>query len=42
LVSEPGFLHFKRAEDLVKMAYSNSILEAAIGMASVREQTSGR
>lgn len=35
MVKEPGRLLEKPVTDLVKMAYSNSILEAAIGMASI-------
>ncbi|RJR41243.1 MAG: hypothetical protein C4576_18380 [Desulfobacteraceae bacterium] len=35
LVSEPGFLLDKSPEDLVHMAYSESLLEAAIGMAAI-------
>jgi uncharacterized protein (DUF4213/DUF364 family) len=35
LVKEPGFLTAKTAEDLVKLAYSDSLLEAAIGMAAI-------
>jgi uncharacterized protein (DUF4213/DUF364 family) len=35
LVKEPGFLLDKTPRDLVQMAYSESILEAAIGMAAI-------
>jgi uncharacterized protein (DUF4213/DUF364 family) len=35
LVKESGYLLNKRVEDLAKMAYSDSILEAAIGMATI-------
>jgi len=35
LVKEPGFLLEKSAPELAQMAYSESILEAAIGMATV-------
>jgi uncharacterized protein len=35
LVNEPGCLLEKSASDLIRMSYSESILEAAIGMASV-------
>jgi uncharacterized protein len=35
LVREPGFLLYKTAMELVQLAYSESILEAAIGMATV-------
>lgn len=35
LVKEPGFLLDKTPKDLVQMAYSESILEAAIGMAAI-------
>ena len=35
LVKEPGFLQGKSARDLARMVYSESILEAAIGMATV-------
>jgi uncharacterized protein (DUF4213/DUF364 family) len=35
LVEEAGFLLEKRAIDLARMAYSGSILEAAIGMATI-------
>lgn len=35
LVREPGFLLEKTPEDLVHMAYSESILEAAMGMAAI-------
>jgi uncharacterized protein (DUF4213/DUF364 family) len=35
LVSEPGFLLEKGVPELVHMAYSESILEAAIGMATI-------
>ena len=35
LMKEPGFLLDKTPEDLVRMAYSESILEAAIGMAAI-------
>ena len=35
MVKEPGRLLEKSASDLVRMSYSNSILEAAIGMASI-------
>jgi len=35
LVREPGFLLGKTPRDLAKMAYSDSILEAAIGMATI-------
>jgi uncharacterized protein len=35
LVKEPGFLLDKTPGDLVQMAYSESILEAAIGMAAI-------
>lgn len=35
MVKEPGMLLTKSASDLVKMAHSDSILEAAIGMASI-------
>ena len=35
LVKEPGFLLDKTPGDLVQMAYSESILEAAIGMATI-------
>ncbi len=34
-VREPGFLLERPAKDLVRMAYSDSILEAAIGMATI-------
>jgi len=35
LVSEPGFLTDKSASDLALMVYSDSLLEAAIGMATM-------
>jgi len=35
MVKEPGFLLNKTPTDLVNMAYSESILEAAIGMAAI-------
>jgi uncharacterized protein (DUF4213/DUF364 family) len=35
LVKEPGFLLDKTARDLAQMVYSESILEAAIGMATI-------
>ena len=35
LVREPGFLLDRSSEDLARMAYSESILEAAIGMATI-------
>lgn len=35
LVKEPGFLCDKKAEDLTRLVYSDSILEAAIGMATL-------
>jgi uncharacterized protein (DUF4213/DUF364 family) len=35
LVREPGFLLNKTVRELVQMAYSESILEAAIGMATI-------
>jgi uncharacterized protein (DUF4213/DUF364 family) len=35
LVKDPGFLLEKTPKDLVQMAYSESILEAAIGMATI-------
>jgi hypothetical protein len=35
LVREPGSLLEKRAEDLVQMTFSESILEAAMGMAAI-------
>jgi uncharacterized protein (DUF4213/DUF364 family) len=35
LVREPGFLLDKTPRDLAKMAYSDSLLEAAIGMATI-------
>ena len=35
LVGEPGFLLEKRSLELAQMAYSESILEAAIGMATI-------
>ena len=35
LVKEPGFLLDKTPGDLVQMAYSESILEASIGMAAI-------
>ena len=35
LVKEPGFLLYKTPRGLVQMAYSESILEAAIGMAAI-------
>ena len=35
LVEEPGFLLNKNARDLTQLAYSESILEAAIGMAAL-------
>jgi uncharacterized protein (DUF4213/DUF364 family) len=35
LVRDPGFLLDRSAEDLARMAYSESILEAAIGMAAM-------
>jgi len=35
LVKEPGFLLDKTPRDLVQMVYSESILEAAIGMATI-------
>ncbi|MBW2065094.1 MAG: DUF364 domain-containing protein [Deltaproteobacteria bacterium] len=35
LVKEPGFLLDKTPRDLAQMAYSESILEAAIGMATI-------
>jgi len=35
LVRSPGFLLEKNASELVQMAYSQSILEAAIGMATI-------
>jgi len=35
MVREPGFLLDKTAQELVQMAYSESILEAAIGMAAI-------
>jgi len=34
-VRQPGFLLERSAEDLARMAYSESILEAAIGMAAI-------
>jgi uncharacterized protein (DUF4213/DUF364 family) len=34
-VKEPGFLLIKRSEELAQMCYSESILEAAIGMATI-------
>jgi uncharacterized protein len=35
LVKEPGFLMNKTSRDLAKMVYSDSLLEAAIGMATI-------
>jgi uncharacterized protein (DUF4213/DUF364 family) len=35
LVKEPGFLLDKTARELVQMVYSDSLLEAAIGMATI-------
>jgi uncharacterized protein len=35
LVKEPGFLLDKPSKDLAKMVYSDSLLEAAIGMATI-------
>jgi uncharacterized protein (DUF4213/DUF364 family) len=35
LVREPGFLLDKTAKDLARMVYSDSLLEAAIGMAAI-------
>jgi uncharacterized protein (DUF4213/DUF364 family) len=35
MVKEPGFLLDKRPRELAQMAYSQSILEAAIGMATI-------
>jgi len=35
MVKEPGFLLDKDPQDLVQLAYSQSILEAAIGMATI-------
>jgi len=35
LVKEPGFLLKKRVSELVRMSFSESILEAAIGMATI-------
>jgi uncharacterized protein (DUF4213/DUF364 family) len=35
LVKEPGFLLDKTAKDLAQMVYSDSLLEAAIGMAAI-------
>jgi uncharacterized protein (DUF4213/DUF364 family) len=35
LVKEPGFLLDKTAKDLARMVYSDSLLEAAIGMAAI-------
>jgi uncharacterized protein len=35
LVKEPGYLLNKRVDDLARMAYSESLLEAAIGMATI-------
>jgi uncharacterized protein (DUF4213/DUF364 family) len=35
LVSQPGYLLEKETPELVQMAYSESILEAAIGMATI-------
>lgn len=39
LVNEPGFLLTKTPEELTRMAYSESILEAAIGMAAINSLT---
>ena len=35
LVKEPGFLTVKTAAELVRLAYSDSLLEASIGMAAI-------
>ena len=35
LVKEPGFLLDKTSRDLAQMVYSDSLLEAAIGMATI-------
>lgn len=35
LIKDPGYLLEKEAADLAKMAYSKSLLEAAIGMATI-------
>ncbi len=39
LVKEPGLLLNRTAEELTRMAYSESILEAAIGMAAINSLT---